>query len=131
MLKQGCRVEELQLEQADRLERAAATYSLVAWRLLWLLYASRLQPEASCETVFEPLQWQALYSSVHRQPPPVEAPSLQLVVLWLARLGGFIGRKHDGQPGVKVLWRGLRRLDDIAQTWRLAQSLSPPLMGNA
>lgn len=131
VLKQGCRVEELQLEQADRLERAAATYSLVAWRLLWLLYVSRVQPEASCETVFKPLEWQALYTSVHHRLPPAEVPSLELVVLWLARLGGFIGRKHDGLPGVKVLWRGLRRLGDITQTWRLAQSLAPPFMGNA
>lgn len=131
VLKQGCRIEELQLEQADRLERAAATYSIVAWRLLYLLYGARLEPETSCETVLAPLEWQALYSTIHRAPPPKLAPSLQMVVLWLARLGGFIGRKHDGQPGVKVLWRGLRRLEDIAQTWRLAQSLSPPLVGNA
>ncbi|XZN92182.1 MAG: IS4 family transposase [Microcoleus sp.] len=28
-------------------------------------------------------------------------------------MGGFLGRKDDGFPGVKTLWRGLRRLDDI------------------
>lgn len=31
-LKSGCRLEALQLESADRLERALATYSIVAWR---------------------------------------------------------------------------------------------------
>ncbi|MFH0989484.1 MAG: IS4 family transposase, partial [bacterium] len=39
----------------------------------------------------------------------------------LARLGGFLGRKGDGYPGVKVLWRGLRRLDDIAQAYLIFQ----------
>ncbi|MEM1309466.1 MAG: transposase [Cyanobacteria bacterium P01_H01_bin.153] len=34
-LKSGCRLEDLQLESADRLERALTTYSIVAWRLLW------------------------------------------------------------------------------------------------
>jgi len=34
VLKSGCRVEELQLGAADRLERALALYSIVAWRLL-------------------------------------------------------------------------------------------------
>ena len=32
-------------------------------------------------------------------------------------LGGFLGRKCDGEPGVKTLWRGMQRLKDIAWTW--------------
>ena len=27
-------------------------------------------------------------------------------VRWIAQLGGFIGRKGDGEPGVKTIWRG-------------------------
>jgi hypothetical protein len=46
------------------------------------------------------------------------------VVRWIAQLGGFLGRKGDGEPGVKVLWRGLSRLHDIAQTWLLCQSIT-------
>jgi len=39
----------------------------------------------------------------------------------IARLGGFLGRAwaSDGEPGVKVLWRGFRRLADITEDWRL------------
>jgi hypothetical protein len=48
---------------------------------------------------------------------PDQPPSLQQVIFWLATLGGFLGRKSDGYPGVKVLWRGWRRLFDIAQAW--------------
>ena len=36
VLKSGCRIEELHVETAERLERALATYGIVAWRLLWL-----------------------------------------------------------------------------------------------
>jgi hypothetical protein len=43
-------------------------------------------------------------------------------VRWIAQLGGFLARSHDGEPGVKTIWQGLRRLHDIAQTWLL---LSP------
>lgn len=39
----------------------------------------------------------------------------------LARLGGFLARTGDGEPGVKTIWRGLIRLDDIAATWLLAR----------
>lgn len=38
VMKSGCRVERLQLETAERIDRAVATYSAVAWRLLWLTY---------------------------------------------------------------------------------------------
>ena len=34
-----------------------------------------------------------------------------------ARLGGFLGRKGDGEPGVKALWIALQRLDDISMAW--------------
>jgi hypothetical protein len=39
----------------------------------------------------------------------------------VAKLGGFRGRKSDGDPGTEVMWRGLQRLDDITQTWQLLQ----------
>lgn len=124
VLKSGCQIEKLQLETAQRLEMALATYSIVAWRLLWLTYLARCSPDASCEGVLEPLQWQALYATIHQQiySEPI-APNLSQVVLWIAQLGGFLGRKGDGEPGVKVLWRGLSRLNDLSRTWLLCQSL--------
>jgi len=52
----------------------------------------------------------------------VQPPSLQQAVGWIAQLGGFLGRKHDGEPGVKTIWRGWQRLQDIAATWQLLHS---------
>ena len=37
-------------------------------------------------------------------------------VRMIAYLGGFFGRKSDGEPGVKTIWSGVRRLHDISQT---------------
>jgi hypothetical protein len=120
VLKSGCRVERLQLETAERLERAIAIYSIVAWRLLWLTYQARIYPEASCETALEKAEWESLYCTIKRtQTPPSEPPTLQQAVRWIAQLGGFLGRKCDGEPGVMAIWRGLRRLEDISSTWRL------------
>jgi hypothetical protein len=53
-----------------------------------------------------------------------QPPSLKQAIFWIAKLGGFLGRKNDGELGVKTLWRGLKRLHDIASTWKLAHS--PP-----
>lgn len=126
VLKSGCGVEKLQLETAERLQRALATYCIVAWRLLWLTYEARRQPEVSCEVAFTTVEWQALYCFTHKtQLLPDNPPTLQEAVRWVAKLGGFLGRRHDGEPGVKTIWRGLRRLEDIVVTWELLRSPSP------
>jgi hypothetical protein len=114
VVKSGCHVEELELEERVRLERALATYAIVAWRLLWLTYEARQNPERSCETVLERAEWQVAYHVVHKgKNLPEAVPGLREAVRLIARLGGFLGRRHDGEPGVKTLWRGLQRLHDM------------------
>jgi len=132
-LKSGCKVEELQLRAADRVERALALYAIVAWRLLWLTYLARAAPEVPCTVALTTDEWQALYAAIHqtRSLPP-RPPPLGQAVRWIARLGGFLGRAGDGEPGLKVLWRGLQRLEDLTLGWHLATAwTSPsPLVGN-
>jgi hypothetical protein len=124
VLKSGCRFEQLQLETAARLQRALAVYGLVAWRLLWLTYQARAEPDSPCTTILATHEWQALACTLLQTPlPPPTPPTLRQAVRWIAQLGGFLARKGDGEPGVQTLWRGLRRLDDIAATWLL---LHPP-----
>jgi hypothetical protein len=119
-LKSGCRVEQLQLETAARLERALATYAIVAWRLLWLTYEARNYPTESIEGILPTHEWQALYCYIYQTTVlPNEPPTLADCVRWIARLGGFLGRKNDGEPGVKTLWLGLQRVHDMASIWQL------------
>jgi hypothetical protein len=123
VLKSGCNVEELQLEEASRLHRAFATYCIVAWRLLWLTYEARYNPDMPCDRVLDLDEWQSLYCTTHNTPIlPRKPPSLHDAVLWIAKLGGFLGRKHDGEPGVKTIWRGLGSLHHIASTWKLVHT---------
>lgn len=120
VLKSGCNLETLQLGDGQRIRRALATYSIVAWRLLWITYQAREDPAAPCTSVLEAHEWQSLYCTIHRTPtPPQIPPTLGEAVRWIAQLGGFLARTHDGEPGVKTIWRGLRRLTDIANTWKL------------
>jgi Transposase DNA-binding/Transposase Tn5 dimerisation domain len=122
-LKSGCGIEKLQLETARRMEMALATYSIVAWRLLWLTYEARFNPDVPCDTVLETYEWQSLCATVTQNPiPPKTPPSLRQAVRMIAALGGFLGRKADGEPGVKTIWRGWQRLHDIAATWKLLHS---------
>jgi hypothetical protein len=48
-----------------------------------------------------------------KEPLPSTPPTLREAVRLTAMLGGFLGRKGDGEPGVKNLGRGLMRLQDI------------------
>lgn len=125
VLKSGCGIEQLQLETASRLHMALATYSIVAWRLLWLTYEARANPDLPCDTVLAVCEWQALCATISKNPtPPAQPPSLRAAVRMIAALGGFLGRQGDGEPGVKTIWRGLRRLHDIAATWKLVHQIS-------
>lgn len=40
-------------------------------------------------------------------------------IRWIARLGGFLARKGDGDPGIITIWRGWQRLTDIAEDYFL------------
>ena len=136
VLKSGCGIEKLQLEKGEGLARALAVYGVVAWRLLWLTYEARVRPKEPCTVAFAEHEWQALYCTVHRTAvAPAEPPSLREAVRLVARLGGFLARKGDGEPGVKTIWRGLIRLDDITAAWLLARTAfeherDHSLMGN-
>jgi hypothetical protein len=119
-LKSGCAIEKLQLETAERLERAIVTYMIVAWRLMYMTYKARIDPDASAEEILAPHEWEALYCTIHKtQTPPAQTPTMREAVRMIAQLGGFLGRKRDGEPGMKVTWRGFRRLMDIAATYKL------------
>lgn len=122
ILKSGCKVEELQLEEADHLKNALAVYSVVAWKLLWMKLESEENPDTSCEIVLQKHEWQALCCvTENKSTPPELPPTLEEAIYMIAKIGGFLGRNCDGKPGTQVIWRGLRRLHDIALGWQVAR----------
>jgi hypothetical protein len=113
-------VEQLQLKVGERLERAIATYSIVAWRLMWVMYLARREPERTVEGILEPEEWQALYLLVYRSKGwPDQPPTLGEAVGWMGKLGGFLGRVGDGEAGVQTIWRGWMRVAEVVGIWEL------------
>lgn len=126
-LKSGCRIEQRQLATVARLENCLAIDMVVAWRIFYLTRLGREVPDLPCTTLFDDVEWQALHGFIHSTPePPAEPPTLRQAIRMVATLGGFLGRKGDGEPGPQSLWLGLQRLDDIAATWRIFSSRARP-----
>jgi hypothetical protein len=119
-LKQGCTVERLQFEEAHTLKNALALYSIVAWRLLWLTYTARQQPQAPATELVSPLELRVLAEATQA---PVR--TAREAIRALAQLGGFPLNPSAQEPGVKVLWRGLRRLEAMVEGWFLALQAFP------
>lgn len=126
VLKSGCAAEERQLETADRLKRCLAIDIVVAWRILYLTMAGRETPDLPCTVVFEDHEWKALWVFVakSRNAVPATTPTLGEATRMIGRLGGHLGRKRDGEPGVLTMWRGLQRLPDIAEMWRVFEGMT-------
>lgn len=112
VLKNGCRVEALQLGSQSKLELALAVYLVVSWRLARLIRLGRLHPEWSADLFFSETEWAGAYI-LNRKKPPKKVPTVREVVRLIAQLGGFLARKGDGEPGVKSLWLGIQRLRDF------------------
>jgi hypothetical protein len=107
-LKSGCRIEDRQLETADRLETCLGVDMVVAWRIYYLTMLGRETPEMPCTVFFKEIEWKALCCYVNKTPvPPEKPPSISEAVFMVAGLGGHLGRKGDGFPGTQTLWRGL------------------------
>jgi hypothetical protein len=115
VLKSGTRIEELQLKKAGSLRKAVVLYSLAAFRLMQLVYESRTHPRASCEVVLTKAEWMVLWMLTNPgKTLPEKPPCLSEAIRWIARLGGHLGRKSDGPPGVKTTWLGYQRIQDAA-----------------
>ena len=111
VLKTGLGAERLQLEYAARLVAAIAVMSVVALRLLHLKEWVHTAPDAPAETAgLTPLEQQLLVLHSKRALTTVRE-----VALALGRLGGHLNRTADGLPGWLTLWRGLTRLQTMAE----------------
>lgn len=122
VVKNACRIEALQLSTMARLERAIALYLVVAWRIARLMRLGRTCPDLPAELFFEPEEWRGAHVLL-KKPVPKQPPRLNQVIRMIATLGGFLGRKRDGEPGVKTLWLGLQRITDFATGLRYAREV--------
>jgi Transposase DNA-binding/Transposase Tn5 dimerisation domain len=120
-LKTGCRVTERQLKAKHRLETMVGLLSVVSVRLLQLKAAARTQPDRPAHRMI-PTRWITLLAAARKN---LKVKSLTVGEFYreLAKLGGFIGRRSDGEPGWITIWRGWQKLYLLVRGAELASEI--------
>jgi hypothetical protein len=108
-LKSGAGAEASQLEKQSRIESLVAVLAVVAVRLLNLKLLARAQPD---EPVEVKMFGAAAIKLVEKRfgTPRQGHWTYRELLRAIARMGGFIGRRSDGEPGWQNIWRGWQRL---------------------
>jgi hypothetical protein len=122
-LKSGCHIEKTQMKTAARIQVLLPFFCATAARLVQLTYWARTEPNAPCTVALSDLEWNVAWRFTHRAPVPAgtPTPTLAEAIRMIGRMGGHLGRKGDGMPGVRTLWKGWRDLQllaDYHQTFR-------------
>lgn len=112
-LKSGCSAADHQLKASHRLEALTGLLSVVAVRLLQLKGIARSEPERPAIEVAPP-KYVAVLRAFRRATEALPWGTYQFF-RELAKLGGFLGRKGDGEPGWQTIWRGWMKLQAMVQ----------------
>jgi hypothetical protein len=108
------------MHQADRLIRLLGLLSPIAVRLLQLRDLSRREPDRPAHQVV-----QADLLAVVAAQTGCSPASMTTATFWqaVARMGGYLARRHDGPPGWKTLWAGWLRAQTLLEGVHLLTQL--------
>lgn len=116
-LKTGCSLEDRQMETRTVLENFLAFATVIACQMLTLRDLARRPEPVAAQSVLRPTQLEVLWRLKPRLPKECTAREALRAI---ATLGGFMGRKGDGEPGWRTLWRGLEKLTTVESGYLLA-----------
>jgi hypothetical protein len=119
IIKSGCRIEDRRLDDTDTLEACLAIDLVVAWRVYWLTMVGRERPDTPCDQILREEEWRVLSAWATGNVPDT-VPSAQQAMRWIGRMGGWLSRGKQDNPGTTCMWRGLGRLPFMAQGYLLA-----------
>lgn len=123
VLKGGCNINALRLTTVERIENCIAVYLIVSWHIQNVTMMARSMPELPCTKVFSEKEWKCIMMMREKKRHEGPPPSVYVATRALAMIGGFMGRKGDGEPGVKTIWTGFQRLYDFIESMELLQSI--------
>jgi Transposase DNA-binding len=119
-LKTGCRLEERQVQSAERLIRLLGLLSPLAVRLLQLRDLARRDPERPAYEVLDANLLAIVAAQANQAPALMTTGTFWKAV---AQMGGYLARQGDGPAGWKTLWKGWLRVQTLLEGVHLASHL--------
>ena len=116
--KNGCSEEARRFETAPRMETCLAVLAVVSVRVYQLRLAVEQAPQADAAEVATQEEQEVVKKWLKTEKRSL---TVREFVHAIAKLGGFLGRKRDGDPGIRALWRGYQRLQDMVSGYRLSR----------
>jgi len=121
VLKSGCAIEKIDHETAERIRRAIAINLVIAWRIMLMTLLGRETTALPAEILFSNIELQVLRAYAKKKD--LEPPStLRDTVRLVARIGGYLGRKSDPEPGHQLMWQGYQQLQLMCEGFALRDS---------
>jgi hypothetical protein len=127
ILKQGCCVEELQLEKEQSLKNAIALYSVISCRTLAMMFLSRENPKTPLQKIgVTTEEYFFLFTYLKgnysiKFSPDIKEPTVGNFTELIGMLGGHL--KHNSKyPGIKILWRGMMEFNTLLKCFRILSS---------
>jgi hypothetical protein len=119
-LKTGCHIEDRQMQTYEGLRTFLGLIAPLAIHLLHLRTEARLDPEGAASEV---ISSEVVRLVAYRNTIPVDQMTVRQCWHAIAKEGGFLGRKGDGEPGWKTLWKGWLYLQTLLEGVHLAAAL--------
>lgn len=105
-IKTGCKVQEKQLKSAFRIENYLSIAGIIAIKLLQIRDLVRIMPNELASKIVDPLSLKII-QNYHKIKKDLTVKEYYIL---LAKMGGFLDRKSDGDPGWQTLWKGQLQL---------------------
>ena len=120
-LKTGCQIEARQIQTYEGLRTVLGFLAPLAVRLLQLRDHARQEPERLAQEMFPADVVKVMAHLAH-----VSSEHLTSQRCWhrIAQAGGYLGRKGDGEPGWKTLWKGWLYVQTLLEGIHLASQFS-------
>ena len=118
-LKTGVGMEGTELSTCQRILSLLGILAVVAVRLLDLKFRAVTAGQEPPDPQHVPPEALAIMETHYGKPHGGWTNASVLV--GIARLGGFLARKGDGNPGWLTIWRGMRRLIPMVEGYTLGR----------
>lgn len=119
ILKSGCSIELAQLRNRDRLIKYITVKSIVAWKIFWLSRNFNVNKDANCSTILSATEEMILFKRFNKGAEMDRKMSVNEAFIWIAKLGGYIGRNSDPPPGIIAIWRGWTRFMNMVEDYKI------------